>query len=185
MTIHHLFDYDYFDNPNGNGYQGYTERFNGDYPSINWKECANYCQNLNISSALDLGCAKGYLVKALISSGIAAKGYDISEYALSFTRELPCYQHDIRSGIPDKADAVFALGVLLYIDETEVLSVLKSIYFATKKIFLFSSYYAKEKQNIPDDFRRITRSHFWWKTQIEQIGFKFSTQEKYFDVYHR
>ena len=55
-----------------------------------------------ISSALDLGCAKGYLVKALISSGISAKAYDISEYALSFTSGLPCYKYDIRNGILDK-----------------------------------------------------------------------------------
>jgi predicted TPR repeat methyltransferase len=183
--VNNAFGYDYFDNPDGNGYQGYTEQYNGDYSSINWKECADYCQSLNISSALDLGCAKGYLVKALISSGISAKGYDISEYALSFTNGLPCYKYDIRNGIIEKAEAIFALSVLLYIEENELVQVMKSIYYATEKIFLFSSYYDEEKQNIPDSLRRITRSYLWWRSQIEQTGFRFLSKEKYFDVYQK
>ncbi|MFM7363344.1 MAG: hypothetical protein ACKO11_02325 [Cuspidothrix sp.] len=184
-SLNNAFSYDYFDNPNGNGYQGYTEQYNGDYPSINWKECADYCQSLNISSALDLGCAKGYLVKALVSSGISAKGYDISEYALSFASGIPCYKYDIRNGIPDRADAIFALSVLLYIDENEIASMMKSIYAATQKIFLFSSYYDEEKQEIPDNLRLTTRSYLWWKEQIEQTGFVFLSREKYFDVYKK
>jgi predicted TPR repeat methyltransferase len=177
------FDYDYFDNPEALGYQGYARDSNGDYSLIFWNSCAAFCRLANITSAIDLGCAKGFLVEALIASGINAIGYDVSDYALSFASALPCRHHDIRNGIPDKADAIFALGILVYLSEAELPAVLSSIQEATRRMFLFSSYYEGDPQDVPDPLRRISRPRSWWRFQIESAGFNYLTNEEYFDVY--
>lgn len=179
------FDYDYFDNPDAYGYQGYNKYASGDQYVSSWDRIAEFCLDQRILTAVDLGCAKGFLVEALISRGIRAIGYDISAYALSFAEHLPCKVHDLRHGVPAQADAVFALGVLLYLEESEIANALRSIYGATHKLFLFSSYYINENQKVPDPLRRLARSRYWWRTQIEGAGFIFNTQEEYFDVYKK
>ncbi|EDN71328.1 methyltransferase [Beggiatoa sp. PS] len=183
QTIPTDFNYDYFDNPNAQGYQGYTRQATNDQIVDSWESIVQFCVNHQITSALDIGCAKGFLVEALLQGGISAIGYDISDYVLSFAKTLPCRKHDIRLGISDSADAIFALGVLLYLKESELVSVLGSIYEMTGKLFLFSSYYEGDIQNVSDPLRLITRPYLWWRKKIEFVGFKFCGQEDYFDVY--
>jgi hypothetical protein len=177
------FDYDYFDNPEGAGYRGYHRQGNGDYAVMAWEECAAFCRSNGASSAIDLGCAKGYLVEALLEAGIAAIGYDVSHYALGFATSLPCHYRDIRGPIPGTADAVFALGVLQYVEEEELGTVLKGVFEATGQLFLFSSYYAGGPQEGEDPLRRITRPRAWWQDAISAAGFSFRSREKYFDVF--
>jgi SAM-dependent methyltransferase len=179
------FGYDYFDNPEADGYRGYHRDRNGDYPALAWSDCARFCREAGLASALDLGCAKGYLVEALLDAGISAVGYDVSHYALSFAKRLPCHYHDIREPIPDTADAVFALGVLQYFNEDELAGVLMNIGCATRHILLFSTYYAGQPQEVPDTLRRVTQSLAWWRETLTSAGFTFCSREKYFDIYRK
>ena len=69
----------YFDGPREYGYGGY-------YYDGRWKPVAldiiKYYNLKKGDKILDIGCAKGFLVKDLLECGIDAYGLDISEYAL-------------------------------------------------------------------------------------------------------
>ena len=177
------FDYHYFDDPNAHGYQGYERDALGDQITYPWEAVASYCERQGVTSAVDLGCAKGFLVEVLIKHGIAAQGFDISEYALSFARTLPCQQRDVRDGIPVSADAIIATGVLIYLHESELSSVLSDIYQSTRLLFILSAHYEGDRQVIPDAMRRITRPRSWWRSTIESHGFSFRHHDLYFDAY--
>jgi SAM-dependent methyltransferase len=177
------FGYGYFDDPRGLGYRGYHRSGNGDGAYLPWPAAREFCQGHDVRSAVDVGCAKGFLVAELLDAGIDAIGYDVSEYALSFATGLPCYQKDIRQDIPRQADAIFALGVLLYLEEDELPAVLTRIREATGRFLLFSSYYEGEEQDVPDPLRRITRPRHWWRAQLADADFTFDHQGRCFDVY--
>ena len=100
MTAEDGFGYGYFDDPGGLGYRGYRRDGNGDGGYLPWTAARDFCVANQVTSAVDVGCAKGFLVAELLGAGIDAAGYDVSAYALSFAAGLPCYQADIRQGVP-------------------------------------------------------------------------------------
>lgn len=76
------YDKNYFENGTKTGVSNY----NGYEDSPHYKQLANYIKE-KISGyggkVLEVGCAKGYIVKYLRDIGVDAYGYDISEYAVS------------------------------------------------------------------------------------------------------
>lgn len=71
----------YFEHGEGSNYHGYTDdaRFEAWADElIRLFDCKN--KKLKV---LDVGCAKGYLVKHLRDNGVDAWGVDVSEYAIS------------------------------------------------------------------------------------------------------
>lgn len=177
------FGYGYFDDPAGSGYRGYHREANGDGTYLPWQAAREFCVDHHIASAIDVGCAKGFLVAELIGAGIEAIGYDVSGYALSFAADLPCYRADLRTGIPSYADAVFALGVLVYLAETELPQSLGYLRQAAGRFLLVSNYYHGDDQKVPDPFRRITRPYAWWRSRLAEAGFVFDHGGQFFDVY--
>ena len=71
----------YFDGPRDYGYGGY--RYDGRWQPVAKDIVAHFGLTVG-SRVLDVGCAKGFLVKDLLSAcpGLEAFGLDISEYAL-------------------------------------------------------------------------------------------------------
>lgn len=69
----------YFDGPREYGYGGY--RYDGRWIPVAKDIIAHFSLKSG-DRVLDVGCAKGFLVKDLLSLGIDAYGIDISEYAL-------------------------------------------------------------------------------------------------------
>jgi len=69
----------YFDGPREYGYGGY--KYDGRWVPVA-KDIIDYFSLKPGSRVLDVGCAKGFLVKDLLSEGIDAYGIDISEYAI-------------------------------------------------------------------------------------------------------
>ena len=69
----------YFDGPREYGYGGY--RYDGRWRSVA-KDIIDHFGLKPGDRLLDVGCAKGFLVKDLLDLGIDAYGIDISEYAL-------------------------------------------------------------------------------------------------------
>ncbi len=185
MLLPTEFDYHYFDNPNAHGYQGYKLRPLGSNVIELWEIVTDFCIDQKIISAVDIGCAKGFLVQSLLSHKIRAIGYDISDYALSFAQDLPCFKHDIRKGVQERAEVVIALGVLMYISEIELDFALREIYQATERFFIFSCYYEGMPQRIPDPLRIITRSMTWWRSKIESNGFNVVKSSPSFEVYSK
>lgn len=183
MQLPSDFDYHYFDDPNADGYRGYPCKLLDDQAISLWDAIADFCVEHNVKSAIDIGCAKGFFVSALRIRGIETKGFDISEYALSFADRSSCFRHDLRDGVPGDADALIALGVLIYLAETEIRSALYEIRRATKKFFLFSAHYKESRQVVRDPLRLTTQSHEWWISKIESVGFALAKRERFFDVY--
>ncbi len=177
------FGYGYFDDPSGLGYRGYRQDSNGDGVYLPWTAARDFCRAYDVRTAVDLGCAKGFLVAALLTIGVEAVGYDVSAYALSFTDGLPCHQVDIRDGIPRSAEAVFALGVLPYVEEAALPGVVANIRAATDRFLLVSSYYEGDPQPVPDPARRTTRPAAWWRELLTAHEFTHTSTGVAFDVY--
>lgn len=69
----------YFDGPREYGYGGY--RYDGRWQPVA-RDIVNHFGLRAGDRLLDVGCAKGFLVKDLLALGIDAYGLDISKYAL-------------------------------------------------------------------------------------------------------
>ena len=69
----------YFDGPREYGYGGFS--YDGRWKSVA-KEIVSHFRLRPGDRVLDVGCAKGFLVKDLLALGIDAFGVDISDYAL-------------------------------------------------------------------------------------------------------
>ena len=69
----------YFDGPRSHGYGGYS--YDGRWVSVA-KDIVEYYGLGGDSRILDVGCAKGFLVKDLVDQEMDAYGIDISEYAI-------------------------------------------------------------------------------------------------------
>ena len=69
----------YFDGPREYGYGGYY--YDGRWKSVA-RDIVNQYHLQPGDKVLDIGCAKGFLVKDLVDIGIDAVGIDVSEYAL-------------------------------------------------------------------------------------------------------
>jgi cyclopropane fatty-acyl-phospholipid synthase-like methyltransferase len=73
------YGFDYFDGDRSFGYGGY--RYDGRWRPVA-KDIVSHFNLLPGDKVLDIGCAKGFLVKDLIDLGIDAYGVDVSKYAL-------------------------------------------------------------------------------------------------------
>ncbi|HVB79217.1 MAG TPA: methyltransferase domain-containing protein, partial [Candidatus Binataceae bacterium] len=81
IAISRLFGHEYFDGPREYGYGGY--RYDGRWVPVARDIVAHFGLKAG-DRVLDVGCAKGFLVKDLmqVCPGLEAFGLDISEYAL-------------------------------------------------------------------------------------------------------
>ena len=127
-----LFGEAYFDGPREQGYGGY--RYDG-----RWVPVANrIVEHFNLKPGdrvLDIGCAKGFLVKDLLDvcPGVEVYGFDISSYAI---KECPLEVsgrlsvQDLRSPLPyaDAAfDAVLCINTLHNLEMSEACVALAEI----------------------------------------------------------
>jgi ubiquinone/menaquinone biosynthesis C-methylase UbiE len=79
VRISSQFDKIYFDGPREFGYGGY--KYDGRWKPVAY-DIVNHFDLKPGDKVLDVGCAKGFLVKDLLSLGIDAFGIDISRYAV-------------------------------------------------------------------------------------------------------
>lgn len=69
----------------GINYEQYESRVSADFPSK--VQLAKRCTSSPAGSLLDVGCGKGFFVRAALASGFAAKGIDLSGTAIEFARK--------------------------------------------------------------------------------------------------
>ena len=79
IEISRKYGKDYFDGSRMYGYGGYS--YDGRWIPVA-KDIKKILKLKKGSKVLDIGCAKGFLVKDLVDIGIDAYGLDISEYAI-------------------------------------------------------------------------------------------------------
>lgn len=151
----------YFDGPREYGYGGY-------YYDGRWKTVAEaIIIHFNLKPGdkfLDIGCAKGFLVKDLISLGIDAYGLDISEYAmLNCEPEVIGRLHlgnAISLPFPDKSfKACSAINIIHNLTRENCVIALKEIErVAPGNGFIqVDSYYTKEQKEIFENWALTAR----------------------------
>lgn len=110
------------------------------------------CKNLSPASAIDIGCAMGFLVEALRDRGVEAYGVDISEYAISQVRDdiKPyCRIGSAADPLPREYDLVTCIEVLEHIQKGEARqAVVNMARSASRIIFSSSPSDTEEKSHI-------------------------------------
>jgi len=120
------FGYEYFDSPESmTGFRGYKSDGNAAEGRRDFTAEARSIAALpGVRTVLDVGCAKGYLVKALRDAGLEAYGVDVSEYAVSAAD--PSIRPYLRvMGVQEivaneRYDLVHVSGVLVYLTLSEI-----------------------------------------------------------------
>jgi SAM-dependent methyltransferase len=119
----------YFDGPREYGYGGY--KYDGRWIPV----ARDIVQHFGVppgGRVLDVGCAKGFLVKDLLTAGVDAYGIDISEYALmncpaEVVGRLHLGSAD-RLPFPDKSfDAVISINTLHNLDRDRCIRALQEM----------------------------------------------------------
>lgn len=178
-----IYDKDYFENGVG------TKKSN--YFDYSWARLGSYFQKtakhivnkFSPSSVLDVGCAKGFLVKALVELGVDAYGVDPSEYAFN---EVPA---DIKGRTvigaaqqlhdeDNSFDLVTCFDVLEHIPEKDVPQVLSEMLRVSKQ-WLIIRVVTKELPNDVDANHAIIREKDWWIEKIKEAGGIVEPTENY------
>ncbi len=96
---------------------------------------------INPRTALDAGCAMGFLVEALRERGVEAYGVDISEYAISQVhpniREY-CWVGSVTDPLPQQYDLIVCIEVLEHLEPAQAEAAIANLCQYTEDI-LFSS----------------------------------------------
>ena len=126
-------------------------------------------QRMRPTSALDAGCAYGFLVEMLRARGVAAWGVDISEYAIGQVHDSVkayCRVGSITAPFGQRYDLITCIEVLEHLPQAESEQALANLCAHSDDIIFSSS---------PDDHE--TESHFnvqppsYWIAQFARHGF--------------
>lgn len=180
-----IFDRDYFENGVA------TKKSN--YKDYSWDRLGSYFQRtarhivdlFKPKRTLDVGCAKGYLVKGLDELGVDAFGIDPSIYAV--TEAHPDIQDkielEIAQSIPypnNTFDVVTCFDVLEHIPARDVHKTLKEMLRVSKKWVLLRVV-TREVENDKDSSHETIRDKDWWNKKIEKADGVVENTEKYVD----
>ncbi len=151
INISRMYGKEYFDGPREYGYGGY--KYDGRWINV----AKDIIKHFNLSKGqkvLDVGCAKGFLVKDLFDLGIDATGVDISNYAIEnslpeIKNRLFLKSADNLEFSDDKFDAVISINTIHNLDRDdckksilEMMRVVKN----KKNIFIQVDSYENDRQ---------------------------------------
>lgn len=172
MSLHELFNEDYYENGVKKKVSGYE-----DYrwmPTRSIPEALEIKNNFNFINCVDYGCAKGFLVHALRLVGCEAYGEDLSEYALK-----NCYP-EVKSylSFPNnkKYDLLVCKDVLEHVPEQDLQNLLTNIKEKADEFFFVVPFGDNEKFRIREyeiDITHVTKKdEEWWFNLFKKCGFK-------------
>lgn len=131
---------------------------------------------LEPESVLEIGCARGYIVKRLNDAGVMAYGMDISEHC----RATRAHEHFILHDITDtpwpfrdgQFDLVYSCAVLEHIPEDRIDAVVSEIHRVSKR-----SLHAISFDNIPDDHDAThcnLKPQLYWMAKFDTMVSSFA-----------
>lgn len=181
-----LYNEDYFERGEHLGISGYTNyRW---LPEMTLPMCRRIIELLNLdkdSCVLDYGCAKGYIVKALVQLGIDAYGVDVSKYAIENADDkvsdrvslLP--NVDVKSHIHDlttkKITHIVCKDVLEHVEYEKIDEVLSLFSSLADSVFVVVPLGKDGKYNVPEyeqDITHIIREPLtWWQMKLHEVGY--------------
>lgn len=159
-----LFDAYYFQHGCGQPYQRTAE-----WLAAFGRFADHIVAGLQPKTALDAGCAMGFLVEALRDRGVQAYGVDISEYALQQARadiRPYCWVGSVTTPLPQRYDVIVCIEVLEHMALAESEQAIANFCRYTDDVLFSSS---------PEDYREAT--HFnvqppeYWAEQFARQGF--------------
>lgn len=169
-----VYDSDYFEN----GPQ--TKKSN--YRDYSWERLGSYFQRtashikekFNPSTALDVGCAKGFLVKALDELSVDAYGIDPSIYAVTKADDVIAdkIQMEVAQSIPypdNTFDVVTCFDVLEHVPVQQVPKALKEMFRVSKQWVVLRTV-THEVEGDNDSSHETIRDKEWWTEKIEKAG---------------
>lgn len=129
-------------------------------------------------SCLDLGCARGYAVKALRRLGVNAVGFDTSEWAIKNCD--PEVEKYVSTAMPPQADYVLAKDVFEHVPIDELRAYIKWIFGHCEKAALimvplspaYGQKYVRE-----EDEKDATHIHRWSLNEWMEIFHTHSNQK--------
>lgn len=157
-------------------YLGYHQTGNEDYDweSPSWRRffqgvAQRLVATLAPSRTLDVGCAKGLLVQALLEHGVDAYGFDISEYAIESAHPDVRDRLSVGSAtepIEGRYDLISCIEVLEHLSPPEAQIAIDQICRATDRVLLSST---------PGDFEESTHINVnptaQWASWFAERGF--------------
>ncbi len=168
-----MYDREYFEEARGSNYCGYP-----DLPVF--QERAQALSELAPLSVLDIGCAKGYLVKHLRSLGIPAWGADVSDYCVRTSdpevRPYLVLTDVTRGGLPwsnQYFDLVVSYDVLEHIPEQELDRAVEEILRVGRRQLHYIT--CEEYQIGHDDTHVTIKPLVWWREKYPLLNPQMST----------
>jgi 2-polyprenyl-3-methyl-5-hydroxy-6-metoxy-1,4-benzoquinol methylase len=126
-------------------------------------------ETLHPETALDAGCAMGFLVSALLARGVDARGIDVSEYAIA---QVPpwlqgrCTVQSITTPLDSQYNVISCIEVVEHLSVVDGITAIRNLCAHTERV-LFSS--------TPDDMTEPThltvRPAAYWETIFNRNGF--------------
>jgi SAM-dependent methyltransferase len=169
---------DYFDGSRDVGYGGY--RYDGRWKPVA-KDIVSHYRLSPGDKVLDVGCAKGFLVKDLLAEGIDAYGVDVSEYALMTCEPETIGRLHIGSAehlpFPDKSfDVVLAINVLHNLRKPELIRALREMERLSRKgkFLQVDSYRTEEEKAIFESWVLTAYTYGYpheWKALFDEAGY--------------
>lgn len=180
-----IFDADYYENgikTKKSNYKDYSwARLGGEFA----RTAAHIQKHFTPSSVLDVGCAKGFLVKALRDLGIEAYGVDASEYAVANAH--PDIKEFITLGLAEALthgdssfDVVTCFDTLEYLTPRDVPRAIKNL-LAIAKRYVILCIPTKKAPGDLDASHNTIRPRQWWVERFEKYGGVVEPSGKYFD----
>ncbi|MEQ8787994.1 MAG: class I SAM-dependent methyltransferase [Pirellulaceae bacterium] len=180
------FGREYFDGDRSSGYGGY--RYDGRWVPI----AKRFVEHWGLQPGdrvLDVGCAKGFLVKDLLSvcPGLDVVGIDVSQYAIDHAEpevQGRLFRGDARAiPFPDGFfRAVISINALHNLEIDECLHAVGEVQRVAREhqYIQIDSYRTPEERQRFLDWQLTCKSHYYpdeWRNLLEQVGY---TGEYYF-----
>lgn len=180
IQISRQYGREYFDGDRSYGYGGYN--YDGRYLSVARDIVSHFSLKAG-DRILDVGCAKGFLVKDLLAvcPGLEAFGLDISEYALKNCEPEAVGRLHLGSAnslpFPDKSfKAVVSINTIHNLSRDEALVALKEIERVSRSgsFVQVDSYLSPQQKAIFEDWVLTAKFHDYpegWKKLFLEAGY--------------
>lgn len=130
-------------------------------------------------SSLDVGCALGFVVKAMCKHDVKACGIDISEWAVKQANVPYISQLDIsRQKIAGEYDVVTAFDILEHIQEKLLPYAVQNLWQATRHyLIVVPAYYEEGTSYDPGDALHVVfHPKNWWEDLFKSCGMTIDTE---------
>ena len=130
-------------------------------------------KHFNPTKVLDIGCAKGFLVKAFHDLGVQAEGTDISEYAIKLApKQVRKNLHIVDSDLeplpfPNNSfDLIICMGTLEYMkNHKHAIKEIKRVLQPKGGVYIITLY----KKHKDDTVRVNVHSKEYWKREFKKF----------------